>query len=89
MRGGIDAARQSANHGEAGVGELIRKLLGRFRSVMRRAPRTDHADGVMIALRQFAPNVKNDGRRVNFAQLSRIKRRFGRDNFRAEIADAF
>ena len=89
MSGGIDAARQSADHGQPGVGELVGKLLGRFRAVMSRAPRADNANGVMIALLEFAPNVEHDRRRMNFAQRLRIRRRFLRDNSRAEIADAF
>ena len=32
------------------------------------------ADGVLVALRQFAPNVEHDRRRMNFAQLARITR---------------
>jgi hypothetical protein len=32
------------------------------------AARSDDSDGVLIAFLYFAPNVKNDRRRVNFAQ---------------------
>ena len=65
-------AREPADDGETGVGELVRKLLRALRAVMARAPRTDHSDGVLIALRQFAPDVEHDRRRMNFAQLARI-----------------
>ena len=49
---------------------------------MTRPPRSDHADGVLIAISQFTPNVEDDRRRVNFAELPRISRRFRGDDLR-------
>ena len=89
MRRGVDSARQSADHRQTGVSELVGEFLRRFRSVMCRAARTDDADGVLIALGQFAPNIKHDRRRMNLAQLTRIQRRLLRNHLRAEFANAF
>ena len=88
MRSRVDPARQTTDHGEAGVSELIGKFFRRFQSVMRGAARTNHRDGVLIAFGQFAPDVKNNGRRMDLAKLPGIERRFGRDHAGAEVADA-
>jgi hypothetical protein len=55
---------------------------------MRRPPRTNDRDGVLIALSQFAPNIKHDGRGMDLAELARIERRFRGDDLRAKFADA-
>lgn len=89
MRRGIDPTGQTADHGETGVGELIRKLLGRLHPVMSRPSRTDDGNGMLIALGQFAPDVKHDGRRVNLAQLPRVKWRADGDHRCAKLPDAF
>src|SRR2546430_7208319 len=76
MRGCVYPTRQPADHSETRVGKLIGKLLGRFHSIMGRAPRANDSDGVLIALGQLAPNVEHDGWRMDLAQLARIERRF-------------
>ena len=88
MRSGVDSARETADYGQARVGKLIRQFLGRLRAVMRRAPRADNANGVMIALLQFTPNIKHNRRRVNLAQRFRVRGRLLCDHRRAEFADA-
>ena len=55
---------------------------------MRGAPRTDHADRMLIALRDFTPDIEDDRRGMDFSQLLRILRRLGGDDLRAEVADA-
>ena len=55
---------------------------------MGRAPRTDDADRVLIALGQFAPDVENDRGIVNLPQHAGIFRRLRRDHGRAEVLDA-
>src|ERR1700722_16176188 len=50
MRSGVDSTRETADYGQARVGQLIRQFFGRLRAVMGRAPRADNADGMMIAL---------------------------------------
>src|SRR5438874_11717943 len=52
------------------------------------APGTDNADGVMVAFFQFAPNVKHNWRRMDFAQRLWIGWRPLRDNSRAQLANA-
>ena len=89
MRGGVDSARQTADDSEARIGELIGKFLGGFHPVMRRAPRADDSDGVLIALGQFAPNVEHDRRRMDLAELARIEWRIACDDIRAERANTF
>ena len=59
MRGGVDSARQAADHGQSGVGKLIGELFGRLRSVVSRAPRADDSDGVMIALQSVRPRHRD------------------------------
>src|SRR4029453_15426632 len=54
---------------------------------MCRAPGADNADGVMVALFQFAPNVKHNWRRMNFPKRFGIGRGFLRYDRRAKIAD--
>src|SRR6267143_2139354 len=51
------------------------------------ASRADHANGVMIALLEFTPDVKHNRRRMDLAQRWRIRRRFLRNYSRSEIAD--
>ena len=72
MRGRVDAARQTADHCQTGVRDLIRKLLRRFGSIVRRPPGADDPDGVIVALLKFTPDVKHDWRRVNFPERPRI-----------------
>src|SRR5260370_24799458 len=56
---------------------------------MRRAPRADDADGVMISMLEFAPDVKHDRRRMNLAHWLRIGWRLLRNDGRTEFANAF
>src|SRR4029077_5628169 len=63
----INAARQSANHGEPRVSKLVGELLGRFRAVMGGASRADNADSMIIALVEFAPDVEHNWRRMDLA----------------------
>ena len=88
MRSGVDPPCETADHGQARVGKLIRQFLRRLRAVMGRAPRADDADGMMIALLQFTPNIKHNWRRVNLAQRLRIRWRLLCDYSRVEIADS-
>jgi hypothetical protein len=55
---------------------------------MRRSPRADDGDGVLIALGQFPPDIEHDGRRMDLAELARIKGRFRGDHLRAKFANA-
>src|SRR6266700_7256321 len=52
------------------------------------APCADNADGVMVALFQFAPNVKHNWRRMNFPERLGIGRGFLYDDRRAKFANA-
>ena len=70
MRGGVDAARQPAHHGQPGVGELVGKLLGALEPVVAGFARTDDADGVLIPLRQLAPDVEEDRRIIDLPQMA-------------------
>src|SRR5205085_7119220 len=88
MRGGVDSARKSADHSQPRVSELIRQFFCRLTPVMGRATRANDADGVMVALLNFAPNVKHDWRGVNFAQRLRIFRRRLSDYGCAEFFDS-
>ena len=88
MRCRVDAPREPTDDGETRIRELVRKLLCALRAVVARAARTDHSNGVLIARRQFAPNVEHDRRRVNFEQLARVIRRLRGNHFRAELPDA-
>ena len=88
MRRRVDAARETAYDRETGVGELIRKLLRAFQTVVRRLPRADNRDALVIAIRQAAPDVEHDRRVVNLAQQPGIPGRFLREDMRAEVGDA-
>src|SRR5437870_3143284 len=55
---------------------------------MCRAPCADNADGVMVALFQFAPNVKHNWRRMNFPERLGIGSGFLCDDRRAKFANA-
>src|SRR5207248_10448851 len=87
MSSRINTARQTANHSQPRVSKLIGELLGRFRAVMRGASRTDNADGVMIGIEEFAPDVEHNRRRMNLAERSGIRRPLLRYNRRTSIAD--
>ena len=67
MSSRINAARQSANHGEPRVSKLVGELFGRFRPVMGGASRADNADGVIITVHEFAPDVEHNRRRMDLA----------------------
>ena len=88
MRGGVDPAGEAADHGQTRIGELVGKLLRALRAVVAGAARADDRDGVLIALRQLAPDVEHDRRRMDFAQLARIDGRLRGDDLGAEVADA-
>src|SRR2546423_7655878 len=88
MRGGVDSARKTADHSQPRVCELIRQFFCRLTPVMGRATRANDADGVMVALLNFAPNVKHDWRGMNFAQRLRIFRRRLRLDGCAEVLDS-
>src|SRR5438067_1940819 len=85
----VDPAGKSTDYSQSRVSQLVGQLLRRLRSVVRGASRADDANGVMIALLQFAPNVKHNRRRMNLAQGPGIRRRLLCDDNRAEITDAF
>jgi hypothetical protein len=55
---------------------------------VRRAPGTNHGDGVLIAFGQFTPDIEHDGRSMDLAELAGIESRLGSDNLRTELADA-
>ena len=88
MRCRVDAPREPTDDGETRIRELVRKLLCALRAVVARAAGTDHSNGVLIARRQFAPDVEDDWRRVNFKQLARVIRRLRRHYFHPEFPDA-
>src|SRR5438045_2130544 len=85
MRGGVDPASQPADYRQAGIGKLVSEFLGRFSSIMGGATRANDADGVMIALLQFAPDIKHDRWRMNFAQRFWVRWRFLRYDSRAKV----
>src|SRR5262245_56966980 len=87
MRGGVDSTRETADDGQPRISEFVGEFFCRLVSIMRRPARADDADRVMIALLNFAPNIENDRRRVNFAQRLRIFRRSLRDHLCAERFD--
>src|SRR5215211_2833609 len=87
MSGRVDAARKTADHSQSRIGKLISQFLRRLRTVMCRAPGADDADGVLVALFQFAPNVKHNWWRMNFPERLGIGRGFLRYDRRAKIAD--
>src|SRR3982751_1219815 len=88
MRGGVDSSRETADHGKAGISQLISEFLCRFASVMCRSPRANDSKGMMIALLNFTPDIQNNRRRVNFAKRLRIFRRALSDHRRAKILSA-
>jgi hypothetical protein len=55
---------------------------------MRRPPCPDDADGMVIALLDFSPDIQDNRRRMNFAEYTRILRRFGRNDTRPELPNA-
>src|SRR5437868_2892845 len=88
MRGRIDAASASANHGHADISQLVSELAGCFLSVGRRHPRADQGDGVLVLLRKGTLHVENDRWIINFSQERRV---FGVElshDFAAEFTDA-
>ena len=89
MRSSVDPARESTDHRQSDVGKLIREFFRGFAPIVRRATRTDDAERMMIALLKFAPHVKNDRWRMDFAQRLGIRWRPLRDYGRAKVFDAF
>src|SRR5262249_3695982 len=87
MSSRINATCQSANDGQSRVSKLVRELLGRLGPVMRGASRANNADGVMIAVHEFAPDVEHNRGRMDLAKRLGIRRRLLGDNSRIEIAD--
>src|SRR6266516_6694493 len=88
MSGRVDAARKTAHHSQSRIGKLISQFLRRLHTVMCSAACADNADGVMVALFQFAPNVKHNWRRMNFPERLGIGRGFLYDDRRAKFANA-
>src|SRR5678815_4454959 len=88
MSCGIDAARQTANHGEAGVGELEGKLLRAIEPVMTGLARADDADRAMVAFDERSPNVENNRRIVDLAQIARILGRLARQHVCPKLLDS-
>src|SRR5439155_7020136 len=78
----------AADFGQSRIGKLISQLFRGLRTVMCGAPGTDNADGVMVAFFQFAPNVKHNWRRMDFAQRLWIGWRPLSDDSRAQFANA-
>ena len=68
MSGCVDAAGKATDYRQSRIGKLISQFLRRLHAVMCRAPGADDADGVMVALFQFAPNVEHNWRRMNFPE---------------------
>src|SRR5438270_7605973 len=89
MCGRIDAARETADHGQSGISQLIGELIRGLAAVVSRAARADNADRMMIALLNFTPPVKHDWRRVDLAQRLGIGWRILRDHSRTEVFDPF
>src|SRR5438132_1607728 len=89
MRGSVDPARESTDHRQSGISQLICEFFCRLVAVMRSATRADNPDCMLIALLKFAPNVKNDWRRVDLAERFGIGRRILRYDGRAELFDPF
>src|SRR5947209_11834053 len=87
VRGGVDSARQTADHSQTGVCQLIGQLLRGFISVMSRPPRADDPYCMVIALLNFTPNVEHNRWRVNFPKRLRILWRTLGDHGSAEIFD--
>src|SRR5207302_9349206 len=56
---------------------------------MRRSARSDDSDRVMVPLLNFAPNVKNNRRRMDFAQRLGILRRSLSNYVCSKIFDSF
>ena len=68
MRGRVDPTRQTADYSQTRVGYLIGEFFSGLGSVMGGAARADNANSVIVALLEFAPNVKHDGGSVNFPE---------------------
>ena len=82
VRGGVDAAGESGDDGDTGMGELKGKSSRRFAPVVTDAPRADHGDGVAIPLENLPLYIKQMRRIVNLAKGGRI--RFVLDGDRAD-----
>src|SRR5262249_4307326 len=88
MCSSINSARQPANYGQSRVSELVREFFCGFDAVMCGAPRADDADGVMVALLQFTPDVKHNWRRMNLAERLGIRRRLLSNDRSSEFANS-
>ena len=88
MRRRVDAARAAAHHRDPDIRELIAELARRLDAVMRRLPRPDERDAVLILRQQRALHIEHDGRIVNFAEQWRILRVLLCENTAAEILRA-
>ena len=89
MRGGVDAAGQSAGHGESGIGHLEGKLLRGFGRVVGAFARTDHGHRVAVAFRELTADIEHNGRIVYFAQGGRVFCILGGDDVRSEVRRFF
>src|SRR5262245_42191052 len=59
MSGRVDAARASAHHGHADIGQLVGKFASHFQSVMRGLPRTDHGNSVFVLGAKLSFDIKH------------------------------
>ena len=84
MRGGVDAARQARDDGEAGVAEIARESLGETHAGGRGVARTDDGDHRPVERRRSAAHGEQRRRVVDHLQPARIVRLAQRDEADAE-----
>src|SRR5260370_7513966 len=89
MRCRIDSARQTADYSQTGIRQLIREFFRRLAPVMSRAARADDSERVMIALLNFAPDIKHNWRGMDLTPRFRVRGRTLRDYSRAEFFYTF
>src|SRR5204862_2506048 len=89
MRCRIDSARQTTDYSQTGIRQLICEFFRRLAPVMSRVARADDSERVMIALLNFAPDIKHNWRGMDLTQRFRVRGRTLRDYSRAESLTRF
>src|SRR5260370_2231952 len=85
----MDSTRHPGEYSQTGRGQVIREFFRRLAPVMSRAARADDSERVMIALLNFAPDIKHNWRGMDLTQRFRVRGRTLRDYSRAEFFDTF
>ena len=87
MRGGVDSAREAADHSHSGVGELVGKFLRAVGCIVARLACSNDADRMPVALKDFAKDIEGGRWVVDLSQKRGVIGRGQGENFCAVFTD--